>query len=333
MSKAKPLWAPILLGALIGVPIGASWAASDRVDSEIRGGVDYQRARWDPLHFKPAIETATDSQCLACHAEVLEKSVRAESPAGVKASEVLAWYQTLDTYRGEEDTFHRRHLVTDYAAQVMDLKCTTCHQGNDPRDETAMSHAGGDPDLTQRKHVDPNICLMCHGQFPYQVMAVPGPWLEHGQAFQNNCLLCHAVFRTNRHNVNYLKPQAIEDLAKQKEDVCFGCHGGRPWYRIGYPYPRHPWPTMSPVVPDWAKDRPSESEARFMVGVVAKPLPAPPKPATTPGAPAAASAPPAPLADQPPRPASNPAADGGGPQASAAQPEPQPSQSAPTDRR
>lgn len=236
-------------------------------DTQTIEGLSYEQARWHPLHFKPAIETAKDEECLACHAEVLKKGVSTASPAGVEASEVLAWYETLDTYQGDQETFHRRHLVTDYANQVMDLRCNTCHQGNDPREETAISHAGGDPTLTQRKHVDPNICLLCHGQFPYQNMGVPGPWLEFGHAFQNNCMLCHVTFRTNRHQVNYLKSDNIEALAKEKEDACFGCHGGRPWYRISYPYPRHPWPGMSEVVPDWAKGRPAESEARFLVGV------------------------------------------------------------------
>ena len=253
---------PAMLLMLIAQAAGAGNQAADRTAE----GPGYNEARWNPLHFKPAIETAKDEQCLACHAEILERRVREQSPAGVAASEVLAWYETLDTYAGEQDTFHRRHLVGDYAKQVMDLKCNTCHQGNDPREETANSHAGADPTLTQRKHVDPNICLMCHGKFPYQNMAgVPGPWLESGAAFQNNCLLCHAVFRTHRHQVNYLKADAIEALAKEKLDVCFGCHGGRPWYRISFPYPRHAWPGMAAAVPDWAKDRPTESEARFLV--------------------------------------------------------------------
>lgn len=241
--------------------------ATVQADPQATTDLDYEQARWHPLHFKPAIETASDEQCLECHAEVLEASVRAVSPAGVTATEALAWYQTLDTYEGDQETLHRRHLVTDYAKQVMDLKCNTCHQGNDPREETAMSHADGDPTLTQRKHVDPNVCLMCHGQFPYQTMGVPGPWREFGVAFQNNCLLCHAAFRINRHNVNYLKPQGIEDLAKEKEDVCFGCHGGRSWYRISFPYPRNPWPGMAEPAPEWAKDRPVQSEPRFLIGV------------------------------------------------------------------
>ena len=227
---------------------------------------DYDDARWDPIHFKPAIETATNEQCLACHQEVLEPSVSEVSPAGVKASEALAWYQTLSTYEGEQDTFHRRHLTGEYAQQVMDLKCNTCHQGNDPREETANSHATGDGTLTQRKQVDPEICLMCHGQFPWEVMTgLTGPWSESGQIFQNNCMACHAAFRTVRHQVNFLKPEAIEQAGTADGDVCYGCHGGRSWYRIHYPYPRHEWPGMAPQVPDWAKDRPTQSQARFQL--------------------------------------------------------------------
>ena len=57
---------------------------------------------------------------------------------------------------------------------------------------------------------------------------------------------------------------AVTGKAGQKNaDVCYGCHGGRSWYRIGYAYPRHSWEGMSPEVPDWAKNRPTESEARF----------------------------------------------------------------------
>jgi hypothetical protein len=194
----------------------------------------------------------------------------------VKTSATLGWYQTLDTYTGDEETFHRRHMVTAYANQVMDLKCNTCHVGNDPREETGLSYAGGDATLTLRKQVDPDTCLLCHGQFPYQNMGVPGPWLEYGEAFQNNCLLCHVTFRTNRHQVNYLKPDAIEALAAEKQDVCFGCHGGRSWYRISYPYPRHPWPGMPEIVPEWARDRPTASPARFRIGVEQAAAPAQP---------------------------------------------------------
>ena len=232
--------------------------------------IDYQQARWDPIHFKPAIDSATDEQCLACHQEVLERRVLETSPAGLKANESLAWYQTLDTYQGEQETFHRRHLVTDYANRVMDLRCNFCHQGNDPREEAANGSATNvQPHLKLRKHVDPEICLMCHGKFNYQIMGVPGEWTEHGGLFANNCLTCHAAIRTTRHQVNYLKPAAIEEVATQNSDACYGCHGGRSWYRIHYPYPRHSWPGDGGVVPDWAKDRPTSSNPRFLIDAAA----------------------------------------------------------------
>ena len=60
---------------------------------------------------------------------------------------------------------------------------------------------------------------------------------------------------------------AIEEMGSKGSDVCYGCHGGRSWYRISYPYPRHAWPTMSPSAPDWAKDRATTSDARFLEGV------------------------------------------------------------------
>ena len=40
---------------------------------------------------------------------------------------------------------------------------------------------------------------------------------------------------------------------------------------ISYPYPRHAWPGMPPEVPDWAKDRPTESEARFRLTAAVNP--------------------------------------------------------------
>jgi nitrate/TMAO reductase-like tetraheme cytochrome c subunit len=229
------------------------------------GEDSYQSARWDPIHFKPAIDEASDEQCLACHREVLDRRVRESSPAGVRADEVLAWYQTVDTYNGDQETFHRRHLVTDYAQRVMQLRCNTCHQGNDPRDETADSSATGQSHLTQRKQVDPKICLSCHGGFNYQVMGIPGSWAEHGKLFADNCLTCHVAIRTNRHQVNFLKPEAIEAAGQESSESCYGCHGGRAWYRINYPYPRHTWPGDGGVVPDWAKDRSTHSDPRFTV--------------------------------------------------------------------
>lgn len=237
---------------------------------------EHLRATYSPLHFKPAIETATDDQCLACHREVLEDRIREASPAGVKAADTLAWYQTVSTYAGEQDSFHRRHLATPLARQLMNLKCNTCHEGHDPRDEAPGSSASLTQDTTAftlRKTVNPETtCLKCHGQPPaFELMGLPGPWHESRDIFQNDCLACHAAFRTSRHRVNYLHADAIEAVAtagretKTGGDTCFGCHGGRPWYRIAYPYARNAWPGMPEEVPEWAKDRPRQSEARFLI--------------------------------------------------------------------
>jgi hypothetical protein len=264
---------PLLAGVTFLIGFGAlySWAQTTRSPE------DYSAAVWDKIHFPPAIDKATDQQCLACHQEVLDTQVRSQTPAGLKADDVLAWYQTLDTYSGKQETFHRRHLVTAYGKEVMNLSCNFCHRGEDPRENAPGSSAtapavGSDAGFTLRKTFDPShSCLRCHGKFQYEIMGLPGPWpevrptLETGDV-KNGCLVCHAeMFRTNRHKVTYLYAEKIEELAKDSSDVCFGCHGGRAWYRISFPYPRHSWPGMDPVTPDWAKDRPTQSEAEFRI--------------------------------------------------------------------
>jgi hypothetical protein len=254
----------------------------------------HAKAIWNPLHFKPAIEQADDKECLVCHAEVLKPSVRALSPAGVRADQSLAWYQTLDVYSGNQDTFHRRHLVGELAKKYMNLRCNTCHQGHDPRDEAPGTSKTAQTDgYTLRKQVDPKTCLMCHGQFNYEVMGLPGPWAQHGETFGNNCLMCHEGIRTSRHNVNFLKPKSIEAAGRESADHCYGCHGGRAWYRIPFPYPRHAWDGMEKDVPDWAKNRPTKSEPRFLldewIAPLAEPAPANVAPEPTANTPAAAS--------------------------------------------
>jgi nitrate/TMAO reductase-like tetraheme cytochrome c subunit len=244
------------------------WHQSDAKPQKGGNDTRHLRAAYSPLHFKPAIETAKDEDCLACHREVLEDTVRGASPAGLKTAGAKAWYQLSETYAGEQDTFHRRHLATDFAKQVMDLKCNTCHQGHDPREEAPGSSAttpqNTETGFTLRKQVNPETtCLKCHGQMNWQAMGLPSPWKESKTIFQNNCLLCHAGIRTNRHQVNYLNASKIEELGAKTADTCYGCHGGRAWYRINYPYPRHAWEGMAPEVPDWAKNRPTQSEARF----------------------------------------------------------------------
>ena len=226
----------------------------------------YEAARWNPIHFKPAIDKAEDKECLACHAEVLAPSMRKQSPAGVRADRSLAWYQTLDTYSGDQDTFHRRHLTSDFAKRVMNMRCNTCHQGHDPRPRaqapgsSASSQPGG---YDTRKTVEARTCLMCHGKFDGEVMGL-GSWEQHRESMDNNCLLCHDTIRTTRHNVNFLKPKEIEVAGKESGDSCYGCHGGRSWYRIGFPFPRHAWPGMDKEVPEWAKNRPTQSDPRFL---------------------------------------------------------------------
>lgn len=225
---------------------------------------DYQRSKFDPIHFPPLIESAKDEQCLSCHKEVLDSSIKGTSPAGLSSENAKAWYQYLSTYEGKQETFHRRHMSTPFAASVMQMSCNTCHQGNEPRDEMQGTPPINDSGFTLRKMVDPKICLQCHGQMDYKLMGLPAPWSESKATFANNCLTCHSAIRTTRHQVNYLKAAEIEKMATEKGgDVCFGCHGGRPWYRTSFPYPRHAWPGMSPDVPEWAKQRPTESPKRF----------------------------------------------------------------------
>ena len=227
---------------------------------------NYQRSQWDPIHFQPAIATASNEQCLSCHQEVLDRQVLAKSPAGLATESTLAWYQTLTTYEGPQQTFHQRHLTSTFSKQIMNMKCTTCHQGNNPREAAIIPPDHNQTRFTLRKSVNPETCLMCHGDFPdYQRMGLTSHWNTSREIFQNNCLLCHAGIRTNRHQVNYLKPEAIETAGKENSDVCFGCHGGRQWYRISYPYPRHAWDGMAEEIPDWAKDRPTESNPRFQL--------------------------------------------------------------------
>ncbi len=226
---------------------------------------DYQSSRWDPIHFQPQIQSASNEQCLSCHREVLDDKTLVRSPAGVDAKDTLGWYQTLTTYEGEQETFHRRHLVTPLAQRLMDLRCNTCHQGHDPREQAIIPPDSEDTTHTLRKTVNPNTCLMCHGKFPYEVMGMPDDWHTSGALFGNNCLMCHAAIRTTRHQVNFLKAGAIEEAGSENSDVCYGCHGGRTWYRIAFPYARNAWDGMPPETPEWARGRPTHSEPRFRV--------------------------------------------------------------------
>jgi hypothetical protein len=226
---------------------------------------DYLSARWSPLHYKPAIDQATDEQCLACHAEVLERRTSLVTPSGREFQDTLAWYQNLDVYRGEQETFHRRHLVTAEAKRLMSFRCNTCHQGHDPMDEASGSADDTQPGLTLRKSVDPEICVMCHGKFDYEVMAgLSGDWTEVRAQFKNDCVTCHKEVRTVRHKLSFLNEEEIEKAGEESSDSCYGCHGGRAWYAIAYPYVRRPWLDRMPgIPPEWAEGRPTEYDERF----------------------------------------------------------------------
>lgn len=262
MKKAGKLFARICVVALAWLPFVVSAAEETKSLSD---GLDYERARWHPLHFKPAIDTATNEQCLSCHQEILDDKVKPQSPAGVKSAESLAWYQTLDVYTGEQDTFHRRHLASPLAQKVMNLQCNFCHQGNNPREEASNPPTNESVGFTLRKMVDPEqTCLKCHGRHNYEIMGLPGSWEESSEMMGGSCITaCHVAIRTERHKVDYLKAEEIEKAGQENSDTCYGCHGGRQWYRITYPYPRHPWPGMDKKVPDWAKDRPTASDPRY----------------------------------------------------------------------
>lgn len=250
-------------GVVISLFWGLALAVSSWAQNADTTKADFHRAKWDPIHFKPAIETATDKQCLQCHQSVLTATPRDTSPAGVKAKDVKAWYQTLDTYSGDQDSFHRRHLVTPLAKDLMRMKCNTCHQGSEPREKTP-AYSDNSASHTFRMSVNPTTCHMCHGQFDPKVMNLPAPWKEARDTFQNNCLLCHAAIRTERHKVNFLNAEAIEAAGKKSGDSCYGCHGGRAWYRTPFPFPRHAWTGMDKEVPEWAKSRPTTSNSRFL---------------------------------------------------------------------
>lgn len=253
---------PLLLAVVIGGFLGGylrpqSAARSPVVAAEARA--DWLRAIYHPLHFAPASRQARDEQCLTCHGEVLSDQVQARSPAGLAATESRAWYQTLSTYQGPQESFHRRHLLTPLARELMALRCATCHLGHEPRDEapatsaTATAATSG----TLRKQVDvERICLQCHGQLATEIMGLPGPWPVVKGLFGESCLTCHATIRTVRHQVDYLQAAAIERAGARDTNVCYGCHGGRAWYRLAYPYPRHAWPGSGEQIPEWAKNRP-----------------------------------------------------------------------------
>ena len=102
----------------------------------------------------------------------------ADAAKNTKAMAALvdAWYQTLETYSGKQESFHWRHLQSALSKDTMNLQCNFCHQSHDPREKsphvTATKSDGGAnsswrdnaPAFTLRKSVNPaETCLRCHG--------------------------------------------------------------------------------------------------------------------------------------------------------------------------
>lgn len=253
------------------------------LEAEVDAGIDYERARYHPIHFAPLVSGASNAECLVCHQEILDHKPRAQSPAGVPVEDSIAWYQTLDTYMDDQASFHWRHLESDFSKMVMNLECNFCHKGNDPREESPdmlrirdAFTAPETPEFTLRKMVNPSeTCLLCHGAMPdpEEIMGLSGPWHEVRADMEwpeapNGCLSCHAEsFRTARHNVSYLKAHSIEEIARVgSSDTCYGCHGGRAWYRISYPYARTPWPEMfEEETPAWAEGRATQALEDYLL--------------------------------------------------------------------
>jgi hypothetical protein len=157
------------------------------------------RASYSPLHFKPAIESATDAQCLACHKEVLDDNPALASPAGLRAADSLAWYQ-------QTEHLQRR------AGQLPSPPSGDAD--GEAVDEPQLHHLPPGPGPARRSPGllgDGNAANRCRihaaqaGQSRDDLPQVPRPVSrqgDHGPAgavageakdmFQNDCLGCHA---------------------------------------------------------------------------------------------------------------------------------------------
>jgi hypothetical protein len=97
----------------------------------------------------------------------------------VRAADSLAWYQLTSTYSGEQDSFHRRHLVTPMAKQLMNLNATpvikATTRAKKPRALGDGATPQADAGFTLRKQVNPETDL------PQVSWPVPGQG-DHGPA-------------------------------------------------------------------------------------------------------------------------------------------------------
>lgn len=208
-------------------------------------GFDPRKAQWNDVHFPPQVDQVPDQTCASCHRALLTQAVREASPAGLSRDDAAAWYQSLNTYAGPQLTFHERHLTAPYAREVLRMACRDCHRGHDPRERAVIPDSPERP-LALRKRVHPGICLRCHGQFPDHQPLLGNDWRAERADFDNDCRVCHAADRARRHTSPWLDAARIESLAIGNGDVCYGCHGGRAWYRVAYDARFDPLRTLPP---------------------------------------------------------------------------------------
>jgi hypothetical protein len=180
------------------------------------------RASYSPLHFKPAIDTATDAQCLACHKEVLEDKPRVASPAGVRAADSIAWYQRTSTYSGEQDSFPSPAPGDADGAGLDEPALHHLPSGPGP----ARGSAGllGDGDAPDRSPASPCASRSIRkppassatASFrPRRSWACPARGPRSRTCSRTTAWRCHAAIRTNRHQVSYLNADAIEAAARE----------------------------------------------------------------------------------------------------------------------
>lgn len=227
-------WRTLCLAALVWLAqAGNTWA-------ELDPQLERHRQILDRSESIPPGDSA-DGRCRACHANQLDHVPRRTSPAGLDRDDARAPYQRLDTYAGEQSSFHWRHRNSPYASEVMRMQCQSCHLGRDP-DLPALQADDPRYPVALRKRVNPALCVNCHGQFPDHRAAFAGNWAQARNQFDGNCLVCHQADATRRHRSPLLAREEIERRGARSGDACYGCHGGRAWYAVsaravrGQPY-------------------------------------------------------------------------------------------------
>ena len=124
-------------------------------------------------------------------------------------------------------------------------------------------------DFTLRKQVDvETTCLKCHGQMNTVIMGLPGPWPESKASVRNGCLTCHAISARPPSGDLPECQRPSKRPGRNNADTCYGCHGGRAWYRIAYPIRATPGRHAGRRA-GLGKGQPTQSEARFQLPATA----------------------------------------------------------------